>query len=814
MAGLPAKPYTDANYLQADKNVQGFNNALQWAYENGYRMVIVPTGSYAICYPRTIMVTQSNMTFDFGGSTLKVIYDSTRKSPFDTRTGVTDFYNFPGRDSSGNDGVSIKLQSVTDSHIRNLILIGDKADRSFTNSAEAAIEWTYGIQIVRGSSYCSVRNCTISSYMGDGISLDSTGFFDYAEFALGLTVNDINRATGAVIPATGKTLVSQLLTIPTTGYSSFLVAGAGYSRQTAITNKEVDVAYYAADNTYLGYYSNKKIYTPISIPPEARKFRFLFNNETNTAKNMQMTLKFGLTPHHNTIEYNEVYNLHRGGITLGGNYNIVQHNSIHDGTGVLDRKPIFPDPTRYGINQEDSYGDNCVVRNNLFYNLFHGALIGCWTIEIHNNHFYNLSSIGINLYSLHMANVRENYLYRCQTGIGLMDAHLPHAHVNIEDNTIAYASNAGLGGTGYDVYFYGNTLIDTNSFAMADDDTIICRGNHFVWTDQFSGIPTVTANRVEQCSFEGWNAQREFTLKAYEASDSVFTNLNVRIETRNGAKTAENVLFRSSAFTRCILNNHQLSTRQRQVQINGSKLTDTVVKLGNINTPEESPLTTLNECDLYANTITYMFQGEFNTGVGRIEVNRCRIIIANSTFAYLLTNVFNVASTIIFSIKRSTLTYTGTGRLNLQYYNPTNKRAVRLFATSRNILRNINPPAPEAGIVIEYDPDIEGLAPPTDGVWFKGDIYGNAAPSAGGNVGWVCVSPGPASDIPWRASAARIRGDRVFASGRVYEAMNSGTSGTSSPAWPIGSGSTVSDGTVTWQEVGPLAYFRAYGTIF
>src|SRR5690606_33137832 len=119
-----------------------------------------------------------------------------------------------------------KLQSVTNSHVRNLVLIGDKADRSFTNPAEAAVEWTYGIQILRGSSYCSVTHCTISSYMGDSISLDSSGYYEYAEFGLGLTVNDIDRKTGAVIPATGKTLVSQLMTIPTADYNTFLVAGA------------------------------------------------------------------------------------------------------------------------------------------------------------------------------------------------------------------------------------------------------------------------------------------------------------------------------------------------------------------------------------------------------------------------------------------------------------------------------------------------------------------------------------------------------------------------------------------------------------
>ncbi|MDF2607282.1 MAG: short-chain dehydrogenase [Bacillales bacterium] len=88
--GLPNKPYTDAHYFMADRNIQGINNAIQFAYNNGYTHIVLPRGNYAICYPRVINMV-SNMTFDLNGSTLKVIYDSDRKSPFDPRT-TTDYY--------------------------------------------------------------------------------------------------------------------------------------------------------------------------------------------------------------------------------------------------------------------------------------------------------------------------------------------------------------------------------------------------------------------------------------------------------------------------------------------------------------------------------------------------------------------------------------------------------------------------------------------------------------------------------------------------------------------------------------------------
>jgi len=805
--GLPPKPYTDQHYFTADKNIDGFNNAIAWAYNNGYRYVFVPKNEYAICFPKSITVAQSHMTVDFEGSTLKVIYDSDRKSPFDTRTGTTAYYQFPVQ-----SGMSIQLPGVTDSHIKNLILIGDKADRSFANAAEAAHEGTYGIHITKGSSFCSVRNCVISSYMGDGISIDSISFYDYAEFALGLTVNEVHRQTGALVPASGKTLVSQPINLPA-GYDSFLVAGAGYTRQTALNTKEVDVAYYGANNAYLGRYDTKKIYTPISIPPGAQTFRFIFNNETSTSKNMQITLKFGLTPHHNLIEYNEVYNTHRGGITLGGNFNTIQNNIIREGTGMLDRKPVFNDPTRYGINQEDSYGENCVIRNNVFYNLYHGILVGCWSVEVHNNHLYNLSGIGINLYSLQVANVRENFLHRCQSGIGLMTAHLPNAHVNIENNTMVSIANTGLAGTGYDVNFRNNTLIDSANFSLPDDDRFICRENHFIWTENFSGTPFVFANRVENCSFEGVAVQREFYLRAYEIIGTIMTNVNVRIETRYQTTTAENVLFRDCRFRSSLLNNHIFGMKQRTARFLSCKLTDSIVKIGNINTPGESPVILLEQCDFIVRTAAYIFQSEFNTGYGWIEAADSRIVIANSAFAYFLTNNFNVTGTTSVYLKRSAISYTGAGRLNLQYYNPANKKAVRTFGNIRNIYTQINLPVPEGTIYLNYDPDIEGVSPPSQGYWFRGDLYGNAAPVPGGYAGWICTTEGYAASSAWSAAAAKSKGDRIQSGSSVYEALTAGTTGATAPAWPSAIGGTVLDGTVIWQRIGPLAAFKPYGMI-
>ncbi|MCR2802517.1 right-handed parallel beta-helix repeat-containing protein [Paenibacillus sp. SCIV0701] len=529
---------------------------------------------------------------------------------------------------------------------------------------------------------------------------------------------------------------------------------------------------------------------------------------------MQITLKYGLTPHYNTIENNEIYNTHRGGIMLGGNYNVVQNNSIHDGTGLLDRKPLFPDSTRYGINQEDAYGDHSIIRNNLFYNVNHGILIGCWSAEIHNNLFYNLTGIAVNIYIMQSVHITQNQMYRCQTGIGLMTANLSTAVVYIENNILAYVTTQSLNGVGYEVWFERNTLIDVNTFFMQDDEKQICRGNRFFWTGNFSGIPFVTANRIESCIFIGLVAQREAYLRVYEHIGSVFSNIHARLETRNQTTKSESVMIRDCKFTNSILSNRVYLMKQRHVDIRLSKLTDSILKIGNINTPDQSATTTVTESEIVLTTSSYLILNESNSGHGWIEVNNSSIQINNAAFGYFVNNVYLSANTVSIFLKNNEITYTGATPLVLpNFYEQTKKTSIRVFVNARNQYLNMVLPSGEAGRYVDYDPAIEGLAPPSTGYWFKGDTYGNAAPVAGGYAGWICTTQGFASATPWRASTAVRIGDQINAGGRVYEARTSGTTGSTQPPWPNTSRGTVSDNGVTWQESGVLAQFRPYAPI-
>ncbi|HDR7602297.1 TPA: right-handed parallel beta-helix repeat-containing protein, partial [Bacillus mycoides] len=429
--GIPSKPYVDADYIQADLNVQGINAALQYASENDYSEARLPKGFYALCYPREIKMLE-NVDLNLNNSTLKVIYDSNRKSPFDNRT-TNDYYNFKGR--------SVIFSKTFKSRVYHGKLIGCRADRSFLDSREVAMEHTYGIVFERGSAYCKADLCEVSDYMGDNISFSSNSIFDYGEFDQGLTLSALDYITGQPITST-NTLTTRLINIPqdlTPKITSFLIAGSGYARTTNLNSKDLDIFFYDNNNKFIGVMKKRRIYTDISIPVNATKFRLQFYNENNINKNMQYTIMFGGIPHHNTVEKCEIFNGHRGGITLGGNYNKIIDNKIRDnGKGMvrfLDGKPIFNDPTRYSINMEDSYGASCTIKDNHIYGSYHGILVGCYDVLIEHNHIYNIDYIAINLYSLVHATIKDNFLYNCQNNIGLMTSNFSAAFVNIEGNS-------------------------------------------------------------------------------------------------------------------------------------------------------------------------------------------------------------------------------------------------------------------------------------------------------------------------------------------------------------------------------------------
>ncbi|WP_209122924.1 right-handed parallel beta-helix repeat-containing protein [Alkalihalobacillus sp. BA299] len=799
--GLPTKPYTSEDYYMADANIQGINNALEYAYNNGYTLVVLPRGEYAICYPRTIQM-QSHLTFHLNQSVLKVIYDSDNKSPFDTRTG-TDYYNFIG--------TSITFSNVTNAHLMGGTIIGCRADRSFVNSNERRQEHTYGVLFSRGTNHSSVKHCIVRDYMGDGISMDSRSPSELAEFNLNLSLNSIDNSTGE-LTSSNNSLTSGFITLR--DYPQFQIAGFGYNRTTSINTKEVDIFFYREDNSYLQKRQmNRKIYTPITVPVGAKKMRLVFRQETNHLKNMNITIKFGNIPHHNIIEHNEVLANHRGGITLGGSYNIVQHNVIRDnGFHQLDDKPLFNDPTRYGINQEDSYGDNCVIRHNIIYNTNHGILAGCYSVHIDNNHIYNVTGIGINLYSLSFATVKGNYLYHCgMSAFGLMTANLPGAHVHITDNSV-HNSRVNISGSGYTVYVKGNTFVDVEMINMpANRITDVFKDNTFKYTGHYTGSePTMRIDKIEACIFESNTTNlRSVRLITNGIFGSVFNTIRLNLDTRTSNIESGKISIYDCNFRSSLIHNHIYLKKKREVNVNNSVLQNTRLHVGNINTPHETPILSVNNSRFLLESITTLINNDINNedGYGIIKISNCDIEIANDNFNPLITNSFTWR-TFEFHMKSCNLTYTGSGILNLVYYS--RLISMRKFVSANNRFVNINLPEEDPEIFISYDPETHSINEPNSGYYMLSQIVKDARPEEGGHIGWVCTQEGIATQSIWQENTDYSVGTVVYTNNNVYECTVAGTTGTEAPSHTTGS---AVDGTVTWMYLGQRALFYPFGLI-
>ncbi|TYS60086.1 right-handed parallel beta-helix repeat-containing protein [Sutcliffiella horikoshii] len=796
--GLPIKPYQATEYQKAYANIQGINNALNYAKDRGFREVVLPEGEYAICYPLSIEM-KTNVTFNMQNVILKVLYDSDSKSPYDTRTG-TDYYNFIGN--------SIVFRDVVNAHLVGGKLIGCRYDRSFNNPNEKKQEHTYGILFTNGTSHSSVKHCEVSQFMGDGISISSTSSRDLAEFNLGLTKNDIDKSTGELIPS-NNSLVSTFISLRDT--TTFSIGGFGYNRTTSILTKEVDVFFYREDNSYLlKRQMNRKIYSPISIPEGAKKIRLVFRQETNPSKNMNITLKFADVPNHNIIEFNEIYGNHRGGITLGGSHNIVQSNIIRDnGFHTLDDKPLFYDPTRYGINQEDSYGDSCKIRDNLIYNTNHGILAGCYSVFIENNHIYNVTGVGIILYTLSFASVKGNYLFQCAvSALQLASTTIPGAHVHFTDNSINKGIvNLSVDG-GYKLNMQNNTFVDVERINILGDSLKSSFQNNTIkFTKFYSRFePVILIQNIQETKFE--TDSELFMVKFITESIKrcTFSNIRLNLQTKDQSTDRGKITISNCLFNNSSLRNHLFMVKTREVHVENCEFNNSNLQAGNTNTPDENPIFLVKNCKFNVNSYPELVLcNDLNreTGFAVVSIINSEISISNPYFGKLVTASFTPKS-VVLELKDNNIHYINNPPLKLDLTNRLS--SIRKFISSNNLFENISWVAPSnESFYVGYDPETHAIQEPDSGYYSIGKIIYNAHLSSNNLFGWVCVKEGFANQANWTANTAISKGTRINFNDIVYQSENDGITGSVPPTQTNGS---AIDGSVQWIIIGMKAVFE------
>lgn len=371
-------PYSTAEWEQAYNNFEGIKAALAEMAANGQTSIMLPKGTYVVCYQNPNggefyanygweIVIPSHVTFDLNGSTIRVIFDSDNRCPYDKST--LEPYKL-------NGSVFAFSQSYH-STIRNGILLGDRYERAYAVDAEKNQEQTYGIKFTNGSEHCAVLNMEISGFMGDAITGDGNHDPDKG----GVVVSGTQTYTNLLLDASGaeKTGVADsfvsgyhdLTPITSVGGKVMTVrTNLGYVREYNEGNK-FSVFFYDTNKTFLSTSDYEQL-DNITIPANAVYCRLMTRSATAAAASAKtLDVTYQITPppaQFTTVEDCKIYNNNRGGMSnLPNDITIRKCELYENGTAGTNGWPLFGDSTRYAINCEDTVCRKISILDNYFH---------------------------------------------------------------------------------------------------------------------------------------------------------------------------------------------------------------------------------------------------------------------------------------------------------------------------------------------------------------------------------------------------------------------------------------------------------------
>lgn len=415
--GETVRCYSDAAYQQALANVKGINAAIAKGAARGAKWIVFPKAEIPICYSsrpnERIFINYSNVIVDFGGATLKVIYDSEKRSPFhltydkNTKTYIPStkpVYTFSGK--------AIIVADCSNTTVRNVKLIGDKIDRSFKIQAEKAEESTYGIASGGNCTDVVVEKVDVAFFMGDGLTC-SSGSTPHVRVGYQMGWKEGNLSPkGKEIPGSGYFRSDFIKVNPE---STFYMQGYGYTQgMTGLKKRAYHVYLYDKNKKFLGYVGFVPVLRFFASTKKTAFVRLVVEEEKKDKHSWQMFLKLGKHGENITIRDNYIHHNHRGGMTIGVNDMVITRNNFYNNGVAPDKEnnlPGFeqkggnPFMTRYHINMEDSQGHNIQVINNRFEGGRLGVAVRGNDFIVSDNEFINT---GISFYRMYHVICRNN----------------------------------------------------------------------------------------------------------------------------------------------------------------------------------------------------------------------------------------------------------------------------------------------------------------------------------------------------------------------------------------------------------------------
>ena len=377
-------PYTTQEYDQAYNNGLNLVAAMKSANDDGYSKVVLERGVYPFCYSNLsgsslINIMQNSVhakidglrdfEFDGNGSTMFVIFDSNNRSPYDKST----MQPYELR------GAVFGLQNNTNLNVHGFDLKGDQYKRSWI-AGEEATEQTYGIFLGENNINTKI-NIVGRGFRGDAISGNPKGGSMYS-LDDNWSQGGINLTTGAEIVEAwsyrsprmdlqGKTIYRNAVQIYTTGIL----------RAAEFRNDLLGVFFYDQNNSFISAEKARQC-DFIYLPKNCRYIQFVAYEDERTTPTVGYGNYLYLTSgSSDTAEIKgEYYANHRGGVSnLCSNTEVNAY--IHDSGTTKYGFPFYNDPTRYGVNFEDSFVSNLTV-NGRIQNITYGVLCNAKTLNV------------------------------------------------------------------------------------------------------------------------------------------------------------------------------------------------------------------------------------------------------------------------------------------------------------------------------------------------------------------------------------------------------------------------------------------------
>lgn len=381
------------------ETTNGFNQALQWAHDQGYRVFVVPAGTYLIAkgngqheeHARINMV--SNMTFQLDNEAI------IQKETNDYE-GYELLYLGP---------------TVHDAIIKGGTYKGDKDTHDYSRGGTQ--EFGFGI-LADGVQNVIIDGVTTTHFTGDGIYIgshfdviDSLFSHDFESGGIddeGRLVADSNRIRIKNLQKTKLSRTERRQTVE-------------LERPEGITNRdEFDMYFYKADGTFISSAKNQKFYwSYIPIPSETAYFNATIHESAVVGDNSNVVGGDGIygmgiyaksrSEAVSVMNSESAFN-RRQGITVAGANNIfINNNNLHDMKGTAPQS---------GIDLEGGVNPNTHV-------------------TISQNHFYNNEVYNLVLYDGKDAIVTDNLFEKTPIGLAISD---PFSGATIMNNTFLGSS--------------------------------------------------------------------------------------------------------------------------------------------------------------------------------------------------------------------------------------------------------------------------------------------------------------------------------------------------------------------------------------